>query len=122
MILFAALETFAKAPDIVFYSGFALHNHSPTSMHWGPLIGPMFNVNWMGGEVRLMDGAAVAPLLHIINIATPPMVAFRTDVLRRAVRQLLPGCDLFNENIIMASALSEGRLAIDPGSVPSTCA
>jgi len=109
-----ALETFARASDIVFYSGFALHNHSPTSMHWAPLIGPMFNVNWMGGEVRLMDGAAVAPLLHIINIATPPMIAFRTDVLRRAVRQLMPGCDLFNENIIMASALREGRLAIDP--------
>jgi glycosyltransferase involved in cell wall biosynthesis len=109
-----ALETFARASGIVFYSGFALHNHSATSMHWAPLIGPMFDVNWMGGEVRLMDGAAVAPLLHIINIATPPMIAFRTDVLRRAVRQLLPGCDLFNENIIMASALREGRLAIDP--------
>ena len=109
-----ALETFAKASDIVFYSGFALHDHSPTSVHWASLIGPMFDVNWMGGEVRLMDGVTVAPLLHIINIATPPMIAFRTDVLRRAVRQLLPGCDLFNENIIMASALREGRLAIDP--------
>jgi hypothetical protein len=109
-----ALESFARSSDIVFYSGFALHNHSSTSMHWAPLIGPMFDVNWMGGEVRLMDGVAVAPLLHIINIATPPMVAFRTDVLRRAVRQILPGCDLFNENVIMASVLAEGNLAIDP--------
>jgi hypothetical protein len=109
-----ALQTFEKASDIVFYSGYALHTHSATSMHWAPLIGPMFDVNWMGGEVRLMDGYAVAPLLHMINIATPPMVAFRTDVLRRAVRQILTGCDLFNENIVMASVLAEGRLAIDP--------
>ena len=109
-----ALETFAKASDIVFYSGFALHDHSPTSVHWAPLIGPMFDVNWMGGEVRFMDGVAVAPLLHIINIATFPMVAFRTDVLRRAVRQILPDCELFNENMVMASVLREGRLAIDP--------
>ncbi|MGA2700861.1 MAG: glycosyltransferase family A protein [Isosphaeraceae bacterium] len=109
-----ALQTFAKDSDIVFYSGFALHAHSSTSMHWAPLIGPMFDVNWMGGEVRLMDGAAVAPLLHILNIATPPMIAFRTDVLRRAVRHILPGCDLFNENVIMASVLAEGSLAIDP--------
>ena len=109
-----ALQSFEKSPDIVFYSGFALHTHSSTSMHWAPLIGPMFDVNWMGGEVRLMEGHAVAPLLHIINIATPPMVAFRTDVLRQAVRKLLPGCDLFNENVVMASVLAEGRLAIDP--------
>ncbi len=74
----------------------------------------MFDVNWMGGEVRFVNGVAVAPLLHIINIATPPMIAFRTDVLRRAVRHVIAGCDLFNENIIMASALREGRLAIDP--------
>ncbi len=109
-----ALQTLEQASDIVFYSGYALHTHSATSMHWAPLIGPMFDVNWMGGEVRFLDGDAVAPLLHIINIATPPMVAFRTDVLRRAVRQIRPGCDLFNENIIMASVLTEGRLAIDP--------
>jgi hypothetical protein len=74
----------------------------------------MFDVNWMGEEVRFMNGVAVAPLLHIINIATPPMIAFRTDVLGRAVRQVIAGCDLYNENIIMASALREGRLAIDP--------
>jgi hypothetical protein len=42
------------------------------------------------------------------------MIAFRTDVLRRAILPIIAGCDLFNENIIMASALREGRLAIDP--------
>ncbi len=109
-----ALESFAKAPDIVFYSGFGFHDHSPTSVHWAPVIGPMFDVDWMGGEVKLMDGFAVAPLLHIINIVTFPMVAFRTDVLRRAVRHVLLDCELFNENMVMAAVLGEGRLAIDP--------
>jgi glycosyltransferase involved in cell wall biosynthesis len=109
-----ALETFTKAAEVLFYSGFALCDHSSTSIHWAPVIGPMFDVNWMGGEVRFMDGVAVAPLLHIINIATFPMVAFRTDELRRAVRQIVHDCELFNENIVMASVLREGRLAIDP--------
>ncbi len=109
-----ALESFEKAPDIVFYSGFGFHDHSPTSVHWAPIIGPMFDVDWMGGEVKVMDGFAAAPLLHIINIATFPMVAFRTDVLRRAVRHVLLDCELFNENMVMASVLGEGRIAIDP--------
>ncbi len=109
-----ALETFAKSPDIVFYSAFGLHDHSPTSVHWAPVVGPMLEVNWMGGEVKLMDGFAVAPLLHIINIVTFPMVAFRTGVLRRAVRHILLDCELFNENMVMAAVLAEGRIAIDP--------
>ena len=109
-----ALETFARSPDIVFYSAYGLHDHSPTSVHWAPVVGPMLDVNWMGGEVKLMDGFAVAPLLHIINIVTFPMVAFRTDVLRRAVRHVLLDCELFNENMVMAAVLAEGRIAIDP--------
>ncbi len=109
-----ALESFARAPDIVYYAAFALHDHSPTSVHWSPVVGPMFELDWMGGSVSLLDGPAVAPLLHIINIATFPNVAFRTDALRRAVSHLLPDCDLFNENILMAALLTEGRLAVDP--------
>ena len=81
----------------------------------------MFDVNWMGGGVRCLDGVAVAPLLHIINIATFPMVADQTYELRRAFPQILPDCELFNQNMVMASVLKgKGDWPSIPGSVPST--
>jgi len=109
-----ALEGFARADDIVFYSGFALWAPSPTSIWIEKMVGPPFPVDWMGGESRVMDGIAAVPLLHFINFSTYPLIAFRTDVARRAACRILPDCDFFNENILMACTLAEGKMAIDP--------
>jgi glycosyltransferase involved in cell wall biosynthesis len=109
-----ALEGFARADDVVFYSGFALYSPSPTSNWIEKLNGPPFPVDWMVGESRVIDGIGVVPLLHFINISTYPQIAFRTDVARRATRHLLPNCNLFNENVLMAGILTEGKMVIDP--------
>ena len=108
-----ALESFARAPDIasIRASGSTItrrHRSTgrPSSGRCSMLTG------WAGRSSSWT--ASPWPLLHIINIATFPMVAFRTDVLRRAVRHVLLDCELFNENMVMAAVLGEGRLAIDP--------
>jgi hypothetical protein len=109
-----AAETFARDESIVVYAGFGAWSPSPTSMYFPKMTGPLFPVNWMGGEMGVFDGVAIAPIAHFIPPLELPQIAFRTDVIRRAVRNLRPNCDLFNENIVMASALVQGKLAIDP--------
>src|SRR5262245_1141872 len=109
-----ALEAFARDDDVVFYSGFGTWSPSPTSIWMDKMLGPPFPVDWMGGGLRVMDGTAAAPLLHFANFSTYPMIAFRTDVARRAVRHIFPDCELFNENVLMACTLAEGKMAIDP--------
>jgi glycosyltransferase involved in cell wall biosynthesis len=109
-----ALKAFTGADDIVFYSGFGLWSPSPTSIWIDNMFGPPFPVSWMGGETRVMDGIAAAPLLHFTNFSTYPLIAFRTEVVRRAVRYILPDCELFNENILIACTLAEGKMVIDP--------
>jgi glycosyltransferase involved in cell wall biosynthesis len=109
-----AVEAFERAGDIVFYSGFGLWSPSQFSVWVERVLGPPFPVDWMGGKSRVIDGIAAAPLLHFTNFSTYPLIAFRTDTARRAARHLLTDCELFNENVLMACTLAEGKMAIDP--------
>jgi glycosyltransferase involved in cell wall biosynthesis len=110
-----AAEAFARSEDIVFYASYAILSPSATSINrWDTIHGPLIPVDWMGGEPRVIDGLMALPLCLFQNIAISPAIAFRTSALRRITRHVLADCPHFNESIVTAGILGEGKAVIDP--------
>jgi hypothetical protein len=110
-----ASEAFARSDDIVFYACYAVYSRSSRSIQrWTTIHGPLIPVNWMAGEPRVIDGLGAVPLCLFQSIAIFPAIAFRTSAVRRAARHVLDDCPLYNECMVTASTLSEGKAVIDP--------
>jgi glycosyltransferase involved in cell wall biosynthesis len=110
-----ASEAFARSEDIVFYACYLIYSRSSKSIkQWDTVHGPMIPLNWMDGEPRVIDGLMAVPFCMFQSIAIMPAIAFRTSAVRRAARHVLEDCPLYNENIITAAILSEGKAVIDP--------
>jgi Glycosyl transferase family 2 len=110
-----ASEAFARSDDIVFYTCYAIYSRSSKSIkRWDTIHGPMIPADWMAGEPRVIEGLMAVPFCLFESIAISPAVAFRTSAIRRAARHVLEDCPLFNENLVTAAILSEGKAVIDP--------
>jgi glycosyltransferase involved in cell wall biosynthesis len=109
-----ALAAFRQSEDVVVYAGFAAMSRSHTSFYFPSLYGPPFPLDWTKGAPRTVPGRAVAALSFLMTAAIPPVTAFRTDVLRRAIHHTDPECELFVERIWLSAAAAEGKMVVEP--------
>jgi glycosyltransferase involved in cell wall biosynthesis len=109
-----ATNALAGADDIAVYAAFDVDGPSATVFDRPTLYGPPIALNWMRSELRVIDGSIVAPLSFLVSFVNPPAVAFRTNVIHKAVKYFDPHCALFNERIVVARAADKARVAVDP--------
>ncbi len=109
-----AVAAFSRSPEIVVYATYSVMTPSTTTFYFPKLYGPPVALDWLRSEVRVMDGILVPLMSLFFSVANPPAIAFRTDVVRRAIRHIIPECALFNERILLSFAAVEGKVAIDP--------
>jgi len=92
----AALD---NSEDVIAYAAYAAIAPSLTSFHFPLLYGPPFALDWLGGIPRILDGRLIAPLSLFISVGIPPVIAFRTETLRRVWGGLRGDCDLQRTNL-----------------------
>ena len=101
-----ATQALSAADDIAVYAAFEVDGPSATAFIRPELYGPPIALNWMRSELRFIDGSIVAPLSFFVSFANPPAVAFRTNVIRKAVQYSVPECALLNERIVLTQPLT----------------
>lgn len=109
-----AIEGLTASPDVRAYTCFSMRTPSPTTVFFPSLVGPAVPLEWMKGGIRLLDGDLVVPLSVFYSVSNPPSLAFRTSVVRDAVRVFDPKCELYNERLVLVEACRDGKFAIDP--------
>lgn len=111
-----AVRALTMADDVTLYCAFVYDTPSTTTLVRPPIYGPPIALDWKRGEVRLVGGMSLIPLLYFASLATPPAIAAPTAVWRRAVAHTRAesDCALYNERIVTARAAMEGRVAADP--------
>jgi hypothetical protein len=109
-----AFEALTSSRDVIAFAAYVAANPSTTTLWWSPLYGPPMALDWSRGTRRVIDGKLIAAFSIFLSVAIPPAIAFRTDVLRRAIRQCRPELELFNERVLLTAAATEGAVAIEP--------
>ena len=109
-----ATQAMIGADDVAVYTAFDVEGPSATALNRPVLYGPPIALNWMRSELRVIDGNIVAPLSFFVSFANPPAIAFRTNVIRKAVQYFVPECQLFNERIVLTRAAAHAKVAVDP--------
>jgi hypothetical protein len=109
-----AVRTMVGDDKVVVYTAFELDTPSATVCDRRVLYGPPIALEWMRGDLRIVDGSLVGPLSFFVSFANMPAIVFRTHVVRDAVRYFDPHCELFNERIVLSRAAARGMVAADP--------
>jgi|SRR5579864_7337165 len=109
-----AVGAFESAEDVTVYIPYSVQTHSTTTFFFPSLYGPIVALDWMRGNLRVIEGIVLTPLSLFHTNGNPPAIAFRTQTVRRAVKEINPECWLYNERIVSAVAAAEGKAAIDP--------
>lgn len=109
-----AAEVFESDKDILVYTAYSVDTYSYDTFVLPLIYGPPIPMDWMHSKLRVIDGFLVLPLSFFVSFSIPPVVAYRTEVIRRAVRDVDPASILFNERIIQSRAVADGKVAVDP--------
>jgi glycosyltransferase involved in cell wall biosynthesis len=109
------VRSLSASDDHLMYVCWAAYSPSPTSLRkWTSIHGPVIPVDWMGSEPKVIDGLQFIPFCFFESQALPPAVAFRTEAARLGVRDFLPDCAEFNEQVVVSSVAARGKVVIDP--------
>jgi hypothetical protein len=109
-----AVEALESDENIKMYTSYSIDSHSYNTFIYPAIIGPPIAMDWMRPELRVIEGSLLMPLSFFESFSTPPVTAYRTEAIRRAVRDLDPGSILFNERILQVKAVADGKVAVDP--------
>ena len=110
-----ALSRWPEAAAYGSYLAAASTVGSAEQMLFHPRIyGPPFPANWMGGSPRVVDGRLLPVLGMFANPVPSPTLALRLDAARRGIAAILPDCLIYNERIVLAEAVGNAPLVVDP--------
>jgi len=109
-----AYDVLESMPDVVAYISYAVNGPSLSSIHFTPLYGPPFAVDWLRSVPRRIDGKLVAPLSLMMSVAIPPTIAFRTSILREYLGLMDGKSPLYTERSVLAAVASRGSIVVDP--------
>ena len=107
----AALDS---APDINAYACFSIRTPSPHTFFHAFLTGPAVPLGWMEGGLTTFDGRLVGPVSLFYSFGNPPALAYRAEALRQAVATTRHRCVLYDERILLAAAVVDAKVAVDP--------
>lgn len=99
---------------IALYTAYSFDTHSHDTFVLPVVLGPPIAMDWMNPQVRVVAGSMVLPISFFLTFSMPPITAYRTEVLRRAIRDLDPEHILYNERILQSRAVAGRKIAVDP--------
>jgi len=101
--------------DGVLYLGTVLSVPSERCLHNPLLCGPPSAMDWLKPMPRVVAPETIIALSYLMSFAIPPVIAFRTDVLRHKVPSLQDfSYPLLWERSIVCDAAMNGVSVIDP--------
>jgi hypothetical protein len=109
-----AINAFRGDNTINMYSAFVIYTSSISTLVDAKLYGPPIALDWMHSTSRLIDGFLVIPISFFTSFSVPPATAYRTAAIHRAIRDLDSANMLYNERIVQAKAVADGKAAVDP--------
>jgi glycosyltransferase involved in cell wall biosynthesis len=110
-----AVEAFESDRETVMYSSYTIESNSYDTFIYPQIYGPPVPMDWMNPRLRVIEGFLVVPISFFWSFSVPPVTAYRTEVIRRAIQEVDPESVLFNERIIQARAVADGgKVAVDP--------
>lgn len=109
-----AVEALESDEDIVMYTAYNVDSHSYDTFVLPYIYGPPVRMDWMRSESQVLSGMVVVPVSFFATFSMPPVTAYRTKVIRRAIKHFDTECLLYNERIVQAWAVFEGKIVVDP--------
>lgn len=110
-----ALDRFPSAAAYACYQSAASTVSAAEQMLFHPRIyGPPVPADWTGGEPGVIDGRLLPGLALLVNVAPSPTLALRTAAARAGIATLLPDCLIYNERIVLAHAVGDAGMVVDP--------
>lgn len=103
-----------ETPNAVVYIAHAIISPSIRIMHRRHLLAMPIALDWCRGIPRVIDGKVLAPLSLMTNVGNPPVIAFRTEVLRSCIGLWNEDYLLFGERAISAATAAHGDVIVDP--------
>ncbi len=109
-----ATEALDSGPDVAAYACFSVRTPAPDTFFHAFLTGPAIPLKWMQGGLTIIDGLLVAPVSLFYSFGNPPALAYRTTALRQAIATMRHRCVLYDERILLAATVVDGKVAVDP--------
>ena len=110
-----AHQAFKQHPTAVAYACYAMVTPNVRSVVGPWLYGPPLPLDWCNGTATLFDGRLITPLSLLTSVAIPPVIAFRTQVLRECLQAACSDkCDLHWERILFALIGTRGPIVVEP--------
>jgi glycosyltransferase involved in cell wall biosynthesis len=108
-----ALGRLREHPQAAAYLCYSMVTPSERFASW--LYGPPFPLDWQGGNAAVFDGRIVAPFSLLLSVGNPPVIVFRTDILRDCwdVSRFWEH-PLYWERSILSLVAAQGPVVVDP--------
>lgn len=110
-----ASEAFQRFPNLKAYLTFAFATGLPNCLLGAWTYGPPCGGHWMRKDgLQKIPGTVVPPLSLFVTVGYAPTAAFERRALALAVEYLKSEYWLLMERVVLAKAVADGDVAIDP--------
>lgn len=110
-----ASEAFQRFPKLKAYLTFAFTTPLPNCVLGALIYGPPCGGHWMRKDgLQKIPGTVVPPLSLFVTVGFSPMAAFERRALSKALRYLKNEYWLLMERVVLAMAVADGDVVIDP--------
>lgn len=97
------------------YLATAVYSPSTELFHWAPLYAPPVPMDWVRMQPRALDSGTLTALSLFVSVAIPPVIAFRTSLLRRHAAAFFDASvALYAERLLLVALGVKGRMLVAP--------